>query len=338
MPTLEATVRVGGRDLPWPGHPWPAQVNGVVDGRLDLGWGTMSADHALPFEVASIYYAQTLKANPNLPAAHALQGLTALGRKDFAGAIPHLTKAYELLPQETNFLATRAMCHFMTNNFDQAVQDANSVLRGNPNHAGTLFIRGSSLAAKGDSRGAINDLNRALQLQPLPAGYTTRAAAHFDLGDNLRALEDLSAALQLDPQLFDAYELRGRVQQKAGDHAAAVQDFSRAVELVGTADTPASRELRMNLAWLLATSPNSQVWNGSRAVQLAKAVCEADRYQDPEMIFVLAAAHARAGNFEEAKRVAQRASLRVRGNATAEKRLREFIERFEARQPIVAAD
>ncbi len=60
-------------------------------------------------------------------------------------------------------------------------------------------------------------------------------------------------------------------------------------------------------AWELATSNDSSVRNGARAVQLAEQACQATDHQEATMLFTLAAAHAEAGNFDEAVRWAAEA-------------------------------
>ena len=53
-----------------------------------------------------------------------------------------------------------------------------------------------------------------------------------------------------------------------------------------------------NLAWTLATSTETNIRNGTRAVQLAEQACELTHYDD-SIVGTLAAAYAEAGRFDE---------------------------------------
>lgn len=71
-------------------------------------------------------------------------------------------------------------------------------------------------------------------------------------------------------------------------------------------------------AWLLATSPDPAVRDGTRALALARRACEESKWQDPASIDTLSAAYAETGDFAEAVRTQERA-LRL-GNLSAQER------------------
>lgn len=60
-------------------------------------------------------------------------------------------------------------------------------------------------------------------------------------------------------------------------------------------------------AWEFATSNDASMRDGARAVQLAEQACQATDHQEATMLITLAAAHAEAGNFDEAVRWAAEA-------------------------------
>jgi Flp pilus assembly protein TadD len=62
-----------------------------------------------------------------------------------------------------------------------------------------------------------------------------------------------------------------------------------------------------NLAWLLATSSETRIRDGARAVELAERAVHLERGDHPIIIATLAAAYAEAGRFPDAVKTARRA-------------------------------
>jgi hypothetical protein len=90
-----------------------------------------------------------------------------------------------------------------------------------------------------------------------------------------------------------------------------------------------------NLAWLLATAPDDQVRDGSRAVELAERACQLTGWKHPVLMGTLAAAYAEAGRFDDAVKMAERA----RSEAEAQKlepvaaRNTELLELYRQGKP-----
>ena len=76
---------------------------------------------------------------------------------------------------------------------------------------------------------------------------------------------------------------------------------------------PDSLEPLNTLAWLLATSPDPHLRNGSEAVSLASRACELTQYGHPLALSTLAAACAEAGRLQEAMGYAEQAQALLRG-------------------------
>jgi hypothetical protein len=70
---------------------------------------------------------------------------------------------------------------------------------------------------------------------------------------------------------------------------------------------PGWPEEARKMAWALATHPDPRRRNGAMAVRIARQVCAAANYRQPEMLDVLAAALAETGNYDEAQRMVRTA-------------------------------
>jgi Flp pilus assembly protein TadD len=89
------------------------------------------------------------------------------------------------------------------------------------------------------------------------------------------------------------------------------------------------------LAWLLATFPNSSVRDGQEAMRLAERACIITNRTDPALLATAAAAYAEAGKFSEAIAAARdalslaRSSGEVKTAGLAE----NLLAAFQSNQP-----
>ena len=84
-------------------------------------------------------------------------------------------------------------------------------------------------------------------------------------------------------------------------------------------------------ARLLAACPDEQIRDGADAVKAATTACELTDWKNPLFLSTLAAAHAEAGEFDQAVEWQQKAIELSAG--TAEQELRERLELFRQEQP-----
>jgi hypothetical protein len=99
-----------------------------------------------------------------------------------------------------------------------------------------------------DPRGALSDLNLAMQLGPKEAGlYYKRALASWKLGDAAGASADLEASLELEPRFANAYYARAAIRQQQGDEKGAIADGERALQCSPPA-WPRAEKIRRFLA------------------------------------------------------------------------------------------
>jgi len=107
---------------------------------------------------------------------------------------------------------------------------------------------------------------------------------------------------QIDPEFIrpQIKIAHGLIQQ--GDFAGAIAGYRRALKT-----HPNSPDLLNNLAYLLASCPDTSQRNGSEAVQLAEKACQLLDYRMSFPVNTLAAAYAETGRFDEAIWMEQKA-------------------------------
>jgi len=125
-----------------------------------------------------------------------------------------------------------------------------------PNDADLLIDRAVAAGTLKHFADAINDLDRALDIDPKrPDALVLRGSAWRHDGQLGLAKDDIDRALAQDPENAEAYLERGILRQRRGDVGGAHADWMRAIKLAP--DSPTADLAQQNLA-LLEAGPASQ--------------------------------------------------------------------------------
>jgi len=200
-----------------------------------------------------------------------------------------------------------------------------------PQNASAYFMLGLGLEHAGETNRAIPCYRVATAIFP------GNIEAHRNLAYLLRRQDHLAAAeeeyntlLAMNPDdlatqlgLADIFNHLGRPDK-------AVSHFSEALRI-----KPDSTEAMNNLAWTLATSPDTNVRDGKRAVELAKRACTLTDFKQTIFVGTLAAAYAEAGRFDDAIATAKKACAlaTVAGETDLLRRNQELLVLYRAHQP-----
>src|SRR5690606_18431708 len=147
---------------------------------------------------------------------------------------------------------------------------------------------------------AINDMNLIVQASPEDTFWTLQLANLY-LQDKRprKAIELATGILDRDPKNVSALRTRADTLLGLGDHAAAIKDYERALEV--DSQNPQQRSgILNNFAWVLATSPKDELRDGQRSIKLATEAAELTEFKEAHILSTLGAAYAETGNFEEA--------------------------------------
>jgi tetratricopeptide (TPR) repeat protein len=232
-----------------------------------------------------------------------------------------------------------------------------------PDNAFDHLNLGTALFETGDAAGALKQFREAVRLSPGLAkahygiGIVTEAAGH-----DAEALEAFSAAVKSDPDdaaarlsLADALRRNGRDAEALPHYAAVVKTnpsaspayFGSAMALVrlkrwadardalnrAVSTFPDQLGFAHALARVLATAPDDNVRDGSRAVALAEMLLA--RQRTLELMQTMAMALAEVGRFDDAVRW-QREAMTAAAQSNRRDlsvRLSENLSRYERRLP-----
>jgi tetratricopeptide (TPR) repeat protein len=224
----------------------------------------------------------------------------------------------------------RGVSYGLKSEFEKAEADFSRVIEMNPNYAKAYFNRGEvRTRLPNQMQEAIRDYSMAIRLNPEDsAAYNSRGFALYSLDprDN-RAFSDYNQAIRLDQENYEAYTNRGNLFADRGRLAEAIRDFQEAIRI-----NPEYGLAYLSAAWFRATCPSQQFQSGELALRSAKKAIELDgesaRYLD-----VLAAAHARAGDYEQAIDTAKKA-LEEADESLAED-IQKRLALYEDKKPYV---
>lgn len=252
-------------------------------------------------------------------------------------AIEHLGHAIRLAPEGPSALAQRSRIFFLEDNFESALADSNEAMKLAPRNPAIQSLHAKNLQALGKIDEALKLVDKMLIVNPkLAQAIEMRASLLAEQGKFAEAITELKTAVEREPEnlqfvgtlatlyaankeaeraiaMYDrlleaglkigaVYRSRADAFLSVGRQTEALADYQTALDL-----EPGDAGILNNLAWLMATSPDGELRNGGRAIELATEACQLTDYKKAYILSTLAAAHAEAGDFDQAIEWAEKA-------------------------------
>ena len=214
-------------------------------------------------------FRQAIELNPDYTDAEYNWGNVLASQGKITEAIVHYQKAVEINPDYTSVRYNLGVALNLCGRLDEAVTQFRTVIKIKPGHANAHGNLANTLAAQDKFDEAVQEYKLTLRLLP------NSAQAHFRYGQTLQAQRNF---------------------------AAAIMEYKKAIDL-NLKDSP----VYINLAWLLATCPETSLRNGQKAVALAEQARVLAGIESPQLLDALAAAYAEAGRYDDAVETARRA-------------------------------
>jgi len=151
---------------------------------------------------------RALELNPNLAFAYELQAWTVNGLGRFDEAIAKTRKAVELDPLNPFFQMSLSFYQYWARQYDDAIVQARKTLEMDPNSAISHVLLGLSFLKKGDTAGAIAELEKSKAPDPGAWYQGFLGYAYAISGDRakaeeaLRELEELAKRQYVSPTAF----------------------------------------------------------------------------------------------------------------------------------------
>jgi len=301
---------------------WMAHYNlGIV--LSGQGEGDQAIDH----------YRQAVALRPDYAEAHYNLGRLLVEHGQLNDAIAHYERAAAINPADAEAQNNLGVTLFGIGRTDDAIAHYKKALDIQPHYAEASCNLANALIAKDDFDGAIARYKACVAAIPdqEEAQYNL-ASALLRTGRTDEAIVEFQKVLQMHPESADAHANLGIAWLTEGRVRDAMAEYTKALQI-----SPENLAALSNLAWLLATSADSSLRNGSEAVQLAERADSASSRSDkhPAVLRILAAAYAEAGQFAEAKETAQHAleGANMQGNTTLAEALQGELALYDLGLP-----
>lgn len=281
---------------------------------------------------------RALEIIPDLAMAYMIRASVHRDRGDFIRAVEDITFVIDHDPDDEQCYFFRASVWMHLDQYSSAIEDLTSLLIRDPSNVQAYHVRSQCHWEMNQLDFALADLDGALEIQPQDVSILTfRGAIRYELDEWEAARADIDQALEIDPSNIFTRFYRGLLKKETGDESGAREDLcaflesnvedrvvprsdqwvaitnrSFALNVLGRdreslellnlslKEWPDQEYLLNQKAWLLATSPDSTIRDGSVAVELATLACEKRHWGKSEFIGTLSAAYAEIGDFEKA--------------------------------------
>ena len=269
-----------------------------TDGYFNLGYTRTEQGQA---DKAIEHYKTAISLQPRSADAHL--NLAALYRreKQLALCVDQLEEAVRLRPQQIDWRFDLGRDLLKLGAVERAVEHFHHGLKLDPTHPGAHYELGLVLFEQERFSEARHHFQEAIagNANDLPARFNLGRV--FELTDQPRAALDCYAHIvRIEPGFAPAHVRSGIVLLNSGKLETALQHFLKTMKLEPGWSTPAN-----GAAWILATHPSSETRKPDLAIRIAQDLAVRTNHRVPGILDTLAAAHASAGDYPEAVRIAK---------------------------------
>jgi tetratricopeptide (TPR) repeat protein len=258
-------------------------------------------------DLASVEAMRAVEANPAAAAARGFHALTLSELGHDEEAIKEAERAIEMSPADSAVHLQLAIS-VKRNDAERTIAEASRAIELGPQNAQAYEFLMNCLLKLRRYNEAAQVGREWLAVSPYElAPHSALASALFETGDVASAAQHLGYVMMLRP---DLEQPEARLHQLLLSIARNPDGLQQLRDIVDNA--PDSPRMLDQLAWLLATYPDSNPRDGAVAVRLAERACELTERRVPAILATLAAAYAEAGDFPRAAATGEEALSEAR--------------------------
>ena len=161
------------------------------------------------------------------------KGKVLFEQQEYYDAIIELNEFLENNANNADALYVRALCYRKTVDYEKSIVDFTAILQRLPDEATLLCDRGISYFENKNIELALQDMDKAVELEPQnPYRYSSRAYIRANV-DIEGAIADYEKAIELDPRDEISLNNLGLLQENKGKMKAAKHNFKKADAISG---------------------------------------------------------------------------------------------------------
>jgi tetratricopeptide (TPR) repeat protein len=246
-------------------------------------------------EAAASEAAKAIDADPSNASAHGYRALSLTELGDDTEAMKEAERAVQLAPADSAAHFNLAIATKRTDMERAIVEARRAIELGPENFSASQLLMNCLLESKRYDE-AVRFGPEWLAVSPFDvAAHTSIAVATARTGDLGTAARHLGYVMMLRP---NARETPAQLHQILVLVAKAADGLERLRDIA--ANAPDSPRMLDQIAWLLATYPDSDSRDAAEAVRLAERACALTDRRVPALLDTLAAAYAETGDFSRA--------------------------------------
>jgi tetratricopeptide (TPR) repeat protein len=238
----------------------------------------------------------TLACTANNVVAHDNLGEALLQSRRMDEAIVQFRKALEIQPDNLLARTDLAAALYQKGQVNEAIAHFRKVLALRPTDPLNHYNLGIALFYNGQVDEAAAEFRQAMELQPDYARDVSQLGnAALHRGQVNEAMVLFQTLLQVRPDDAEAHYVLGAIFLQKREVNQAINHLQASLK-----SRPDNAGACNQLAWVLATSPDPSIRNGTKALELARHANLLSGGTSPLVLGTLAAANAEAGHFPEA--------------------------------------
>jgi tetratricopeptide (TPR) repeat protein len=203
---------------------------------------------------------EAIRLKPDDAYAFSGRGFAYASKGEYDKAISDCNEAIRLKPDDAYAFDNRGIAYANKGEYDKAISDYDEAIRLKPDDADALEYRANVQVDRHEYDRAIADADEAIRLDlKLPNPHAARSRALLGKGNVSGALAEAEQVVALKPNYMGGLVARGEAEAKNGDLRKALDDFNRALVVIGVDRDPywanKAEEDRTLVVAALATPP-----------------------------------------------------------------------------------